>query len=257
MSQNRSGQFCNKPPSGYRNYYYCLFGTMKRKNSNTLIESLSIDCLIFGFIRSELDVLLVQHADGISKGKWALPGGFIKYSEGCDEAAGRLLRELTGVSNIYLEQLKTFGDVDRYPTKRVLTIVYYALVKPENYSLHPGFTAADAKWFKISKVPDLPYDHNEILKYGIKHLKHKVRHEPIGFNLLPGKFTLLQLQELYEAILHKSLDKPNFRRKLLKMNLVAETDEKQRSVSHRAASLYQFDKTNYHKLIEKGFTFEL
>jgi len=227
------------------------------KSPDPLIDAISIDCLIFGFKRAELDILLVQHAEGISKGKWALPGGFIKYSESADDAAMRLLKDLTGVSNIYLEQLKTFGDVGRYPTKRVLTIAYYALVKPENYSIRPGFTASDSKWFKISEVPKLPYDHKEILDYALKHLEHKVRHEPIGFNLVPKKFTLLQLLELYEAILGKTLDKPNFRRKLQKMNLLIQTSEKQNDVSHRAARLFQFDKKNYDKLKEKGFTFEL
>jgi 8-oxo-dGTP diphosphatase len=222
-----------------------------------IIDALSIDCLIFGFKKNELDILLVQHGEGISKGMWALPGGWIKYSEGIKDSANRILNDLTGVSNIYLEQLKTFGSVDRYPTKRVITIAYYALVKPENYTLHPGFTAADAKWFKLSEVPKLPYDHSRILETGIKFLKHKVRHEPIGFNLLPKKFTLLQLQELYEAILDQKLDKPNFRRKLMKMNLLHESKEKQKDVSHRAASLYQFDKKTYDELIEKGFTFEL
>jgi hypothetical protein len=224
---------------------------------DAVIDAISIDCLIFGFKRAELDILLVQHGEGIGKGKWGLPGGFIKYSESADAAAARLLNDLTGVSNIYLEQLKTFGDVHRYPTKRVLTIAYNALIKPENYAIRPGFTAADSKWFKVSQVPKLLYDHNEILKYALKHLEHKVRHEPVGFNLLPKKFTLLQLQELYEAILGKTLDKPNFRRKLQKMNLLIQTNEKQNDVSHRAASLYQFDKKNYDKLIEKGFTFEL
>ena len=230
------------------------------KNVSTdedIIEALSIDCLIFGFKKNELDILLVQHGEGISKGMWALPGGWIKYNEGIKDSANRILNDLTGVSNIYLEQLKTFGSVDRYPTKRVITIVYYALVKPENYVLHPGFTAADAKWFKLSEVPNLPYDHGRILDTGIKFLKHKVRHEPVGFNLLPKKFTLLQLQELYEAILDQKLDKPNFRRKLMKMDLLQECKEKQQDVSHRAASLYQFDKKMYDELIEKGFTFEI
>jgi len=226
-------------------------------NPETIIEALSIDCLIFGFKKNELDILLVQHGEGISKGKWALPGGWIKYNEDVDQAADRLLNDLTGVSNIYLEQLKTFGNVNRYPTKRVITLAYYALVKPENYTLHPGFTASDAQWFKISDVPDLPYDHNEILAFGLKHLRHKVQHEPIGFNLLPKKFTLLQLQELYEAILQKKLDKPNFRRKLMKMDLLELCKEKQTDVSHRAASLYRFDKKTYDRLTEKGFTFEL
>lgn len=225
--------------------------------SDSIIDALSIDSMIFGFKKSELDILLVQHAEGISKGKWALPGGWIRYNEGIDQAAHRILKDLTGVANIYLEQLRAFGDTDRYPVKRVITIAYFALVKPEDYTLHAGFTAADAKWFKVSEVPALPYDHAKILKAGLNHLRHKVRHEPIGFNLLPKKFTLLQLQELYEAILEKKLDKPNFRRKLMKMNLLELSKEKQTDVSHRAASLYRFDKKIYDKLTEKGFTFEL
>lgn len=225
--------------------------------SATIIDALSIDCLIFGFNDTGLEILLVRHAEGISKGKWALPGGWIRYDESVDSAANRILQDLTGVSNIFLEQFHTFGNVDRYPTKRVITIAYYALVKPENYQLTPGFTADDARWFNIHKVPRLPYDHNKILKAGYEHLKHKVRHEPVGFNLLPKKFTLLQLQKLYEAILEQQLDKPNFRRKLMKMNLLVPCDEKQRDVSHRAAQLYRFDKKVYDKLLEKGFSFEL
>jgi len=224
---------------------------------NTVIDALSIDCLIFGFKKGELDILLVQHGEGISKGKWALPGGWIKYNEGVDSAAERLLDALTGVSHIYLEQLGVFGDVGRYPEKRVITIGYFALVKPESYTLHAGFTASDAKWFKLSEVPKLPYDHNSILDFGLRHLKHKVRHEPIGFNLLPRKFTLHQLQEMYEAVLQKKLDKPNFRRKLMNMNLLVTSKEKQKDVSHRAAALYRFDKKIYDRLKEKGFTFEL
>src|SRR5690349_22790559 len=111
------------------------------KQPGDLIDALSIDCLIFGFKKNELDILLVQHGEGISKGKWALPGGWIKYNESADDAAGRLLQDLTGVSKIYLEQLRSFGDVNRYPSKRVITIVYYAMIKPENYTLDPGFTA--------------------------------------------------------------------------------------------------------------------
>lgn len=222
-----------------------------------IIDALSIDCLIFGFKKGELDILLVQHGEGISKGKWALPGGWIQYDESVDESAYRLLKDLTGLSRIYLEQLKVFGEVDRYPQKRVITIAYFAMVKPDDYELHAGFTAADAKWFKISEVPRLPYDHDKILRYGLKHLKHKVKHEPIGFNLLPKKFTLHQLQEVYEAVLGHKVDKPNFRRKLFNMNLLVACKEKQKDVSHRAANLYRFDKKIYNKLKEKGFVFEL
>jgi len=222
-----------------------------------IMDSVSIDCLLFGFNEGTLKVLMVKHGEGISKGKWALPGGWINYNESIDDAAARILKALTGVSNIYLEQLRAFGNLDRYPTKRVITIAYFALVKPENYSLLPGFTATDAKWVEIKDVPRLPYDHKEILDFGCAHLKHKVRHEPIGFNLLPKKFTLLALQELYESILGTTLDKSNFRRKLMNMNLLVLNKEKQKDVSHRAAALYSFDKKIYDRLVKEEFNFEV
>jgi hypothetical protein len=225
--------------------------------SKEIIDALSIDCLIFGFRDGALDILLIEHGEGISKGKWALPGGWIQYDESVDDAANRLLKSLTGVSNIYLEQLRSFGDVGRYPDKRVITIAYNALVNADNYSLNPGFTASDVRWFNIHEVPKLPYDHNKIINSGFAHLKHKVQHEPIGFNLLPKKFTLHHIQQLYEAILETELDKPNFRRKLLKMNLLVPCNEKQQDVSHRAANLYRFDKKIYDQLTEKGFSFAL
>jgi len=230
---------------------------MNKHSPGETIEAISIDCLIFGFKSGSLDILLVQHGEGISKGKWALPGGWIQYSESIDDSASRILRDLTGVANIYLEQVKAFGHVSRYPTKRVITIAYYALVKPESYTLHAGFTAADAQWFKVTDLPELPYDHNQIVAEGIAFLKEKALREPIGFNLIPKKFTLLQLQALYEAILDRRLDKPNFRRKIQKMNFLELCKEKQTDVSHRAASLYRFDKRKYAKLKEKGFAFEL
>ena len=163
---------------------------------------------------------------------------------------------LTGVEKLYLEQLKAFGNVARYPTKRVITIAYFALTRPENYELIPGFTASDAQWFDIHNIPQLPYDHDDILRFGWKSLKRKVKYEPIGFNLLPRKFTLLQLQELYEAILETTLDKPNFRRKIMKMELLLPCDEKQHGVSHRAANLFRFDQKIYNQLKNNVFIFE-
>lgn len=220
-----------------------------------VIDVLSIDCLIFGFDQ-ELNLLLVKHAEGISKGKWALPGGWIKYNESLDNAASRILNALTGVKNIYLQQLRAFGDVERYPNKRVLTVAYYSMVKPEDFELIPGFTASDVKWFRLSDIPEMPYDHNEVLDFGMEHLRHIVRHEPIGFNLLPEKFTLLQLQQLYESVLGETLDKSNFRRKFLKMKLLIDCQEKQKDVPHRAAKLYTFDTDVYNNLKKKGFNFE-
>ncbi|MEL4307744.1 NUDIX hydrolase [Joostella sp. CR20] len=222
-----------------------------------VMNAITIDCAIFGFEQGKLEVLLIQHAEGISKGKWGLPGGWIKEDESIDNAAHRLLKELTGISDLYLEQLKAFGDPNRFPLGRVITIGYYALIKKEDYDVKAGFTASDAKWYKIEDTPNLIYDHNEILKYSLAHLRNKVRTAPIGFNLLPEKFTLYQLMQLYQEILGVELDKPNFRRKILKMKLLVDLKEKQQDVSHRAAKLYKFDPEIYTKLAKKGFNFEM
>jgi 8-oxo-dGTP diphosphatase len=225
--------------------------------SDEIIDALSIDCVIFGFKNKSLYVLLVKHGQGITKGQWALPGGWIKYNESVDDAAYRILTVQTSVSKIFLEQFQTFGDLERFPGKRVITVSYYALVNTEDFELHAGVTVSDAQWFEISRIPKMAFDHGTIFKKCFTFLQHKVQHEPIGFNLLPKKFTLLQLQELYEAILGKELDKPNFRRKLLKMNLLIPCNEKQNDVAHRAASLFRFDKKTYDKLLDKGFSFEI
>jgi 8-oxo-dGTP diphosphatase len=226
------------------------------KNDSSVMNAITIDCVIFGFDKGSLEVLLIQHAEGISKGKWGLPGGWINKKESTDAAAHRLLNELTALDHIYLEQLKAFGNPDRFPLRRVITIGYYALIKREDYNIQAGFTASDAKWYKINQIPDLIYDHNEILTYSLKHLRNRVRQAPIGFNLLPEKFTLLQLMHLYEEILGIEMDKSNFRRKILHMKLLVALDEKQQDVSHRAAKLYKFDSEIYTKLTEKGFNFE-
>ncbi|MDT0676340.1 NUDIX hydrolase [Autumnicola musiva] len=222
----------------------------------SVMSTITIDCVIFGFENGSLEILLVKHGRGIRKGEWGLPGGWIKEKEGLDNAAHRLLRELTGLNNIYLEQLKAFGDPDRFPMGRVITIGYNALIKREDYNIKAGFTASEAKWYKIKEIPNLIYDHNQILDYSLKRLRRRVRQAPIGFNLLPEKFTLLQLMQLYEEILDKEMDKPNFRRKILRMKLLVDLNEKQKDVSHRAAKLYRFEDNIYKKLTEKGFSFE-
>ena len=222
-----------------------------------VIKALSIDNLVFGLDNDELKILLVKQTDPMHQGKWALPGGWIRYDENLRDAAHRLLEELTGVKQLYLEQLKTFGRVNRFPTERVVTIAYYALVSAEHYSLVAGQSAADVSWQSVNNLPELIYDHAEIIAFGMKFLRHQVCHQPIGFNLLPEKFTLLQLQALYEAILNIKLDKPNFRRKILKMNLLHSCNEKQQGVPHRAANLYTFDSQAYDQLSESGFSFEI
>lgn len=221
-----------------------------------VLPGLSIDNLIFGLDHGNLKIMLVKHDVGPGKGRWALPGGWIRHEENLRDAAARLLSELTGVRDLFLEQLKTFGRVDRFPNERVVTIAYYALVSAEDYTLVAGRNTTDASWFDANDLPELIYDHSEIVAYGLNFLRHQVCHKPIGFNLLPEKFTLLQLQELYEAILGTKLDKPNFRRKMMKMNLLASCNEKQKGVPHRAANLYRFDSDAYERLTDKGFSFE-
>jgi len=218
----------------------------------SILEDLSIDCVIFGF-RESMKVLLVRHKDGISQGKWALPGGFVMKNESLDEAAYRILYKLTGIQDLFLEQTKAFGSVDRFPTKRVVTIAYQALVRIDELQLTPGFTADEVKWVPFSEVPPMPYDHQEILSFSQELLRNKIRQEPIGFNMLPEKFTLHQLQSLYEAILGIALDKPNFRRKIDRIKILTPTGEKEKGASHRAAQLYRFDEGAYQSLRERKF----
>ncbi|WP_239023067.1 NUDIX hydrolase [Flavobacterium endoglycinae] len=220
------------------------------------IDGISIDCVIFGFKKESLEVLLVQHAGGESEGSWGLLGGWLKREESADDAAQRILYELTSLDNIYLEQLKAFTNPKRVLDRRVVTIGYYTLVNQEDYDVKASLAVREAKWCRINEIPNLIFDHNEILEFSLMQLRNRVRQAPIGFNLLPEKFTLLQLMHLYEEILGIELDKSNFRRKILHMKLLVALDEKQQDVSHRAAKLFKFDPEIYKKLTEKGFNFE-
>ncbi|WP_348798069.1 NUDIX hydrolase [Flavobacterium adhaerens] len=220
------------------------------------VDGITIDCVIFSFNKENLEVLLVQHAEGESIGQWGLLGGWLQKDESADDAAHRILYELTSLDNIYLEQLKAFTDPKRVIERRVVTIGYYTLVNREDYNIKASLTVREAKWYKIKDIPNLIFDHNEIFNFSLMQLQNRVRQAPIGFNLLPEKFTLLQLMHLYEEILGIELDKSNFRRKILHMKLLVALDEKQQDVSHRAAKLYKFDPAIYEKLTQKGFNFE-
>ena len=231
--------------------------TKKTKENNEITaDFITIDCVIFGFNQGNLEVLLVQHAVGESVGKWGLLGGTLLRDETSDEAAQRILYELTSMDNVYLEQLKAFTNPNRVHERRVITIGYYTLINREDYNIKASLSVTEAKWHKINEIPDLIFDHNEIFDFSYQHLQNRVRQAPIGFNLLPEKFTLLQLMHLYEEILKIELDKSNFRRKILHMKLLVALDEKQQDVSHRAAKLYKFDSEIYDKLTQKGFNFE-
>ena len=230
---------------------------MKAYNYQYPRAALTVDCVVFGFDESELKVLLIQRGLEPFKGKWAFPGGFVRVDETLDEAARRELAEETGLKSVFLEQLYTFGTVDRDPRERVVSVAYYALVKLSDHRAKAATDAANAEWFPISKVPKLAFDHAEILATALARLKGKVRYEPIGFELLPSKFTLSQLQHLYEAVLGAGLDKRNFRKKVLGFGLLVPLKEAQMAGSHRPAQLFRFDAQRYEKLNRKGFNFEL
>lgn len=222
-----------------------------------VLKNISIDCVIFGFKNNELEVLLIKRAINPFMGYWALPGGFIKKEELVKEAADRILFETTGINNIYLEEFEIFDDINRFPNWRVLTLGHYALISPDNYHLSTGIDTSEVKWFSINNLPELPFDHLTIINSALNKLRNRVRYKPIGFELLPAKFTLPQLQKLYEVILGKNLDKRNFRKKIMKMHLLKKLNEKDKNNIKRPALLYKFDSKNYNKLKEKGFVFEI
>lgn len=219
--------------------------------------ALTVDCVIFGFDEGELKVLLIQRGQPPFKGKWALPGGFVEMRETLDEAARRELAEETGLHDVFLEQLYTFGAVDRDPRERVVSVAYYALVPLGRHTIRAASDARSAAWFCASDLPSLAFDHDQILATAIERLRGKVRYQPIGFELLPERFTLSQLQHLYEVILERPLDKRNFRKKVLGTGLLVELDEVEQDVAHRAARLYRFDRRKYERLEKSGFSFEI
>ena len=219
--------------------------------------ALTVDCVVFGVDDDDLRVLLIQRGLPPFEGKWALPGGFVRIDEPLEEAARRELEEETGLARVFLEQLYTFGAVARDPRERVVSVAFYALVNLRDHHVHAATDARDAAWFGVSDVPRLAFDHADILQTALTRLRGKLRYQPIGFELLPKKFTLSQLQHLYELVLERELDKRNFRKRVLAMDLLVETDELERDVAHRAARLYRFDERKYRRLAEAGFNFEL
>ena len=219
--------------------------------------ALTVDIVVFALDEEDLQVMLIQRDLKPFKGHWALPGGFVRTKETLGEAARRELQEETGLQGIFLEQLYTFGDVKRDPRERVVTVAYYALVNLEGHNVKASTDARNAAWFSVNDHPKLAFDHLAILKTAHERLQGKVRYQPIGFELLPEKFTLTQLQHLYEVILDQKLDKRNFRKKVLAMGIVKETNEIEKDVAHRAARLYRFDKRKYDRLTQQGFHFEI
>lgn len=254
-----------------------MFTKIKIKDT-AITPNLSVDCVIFGFDFTELKVLLIEREEGDfandpdKPGVLALPGDHIYANEDLDQAAERVLKELTGLENIYMKQVKAFGNPERMnnerdkkwmkfiraePDVRVITVGYYSLVKLGQYKTEAASFARHAVWQPISEIPILAFDHNEIVNEALKSLRLKLKNEPVGFELLPKKFTLSQLQRLYEIIMGTEFEKRNFRRKILKKDILISLEEKQIGVPHKAARLYQFDKEGYERAKGENYSFSL
>lgn len=235
-----------------------VFNEIVLKESLPVFNSaVSIDCVLFGFDGVDLKILLIERNEEPFKDWWALPGNLVEADESVDESASRILHELTGLSNIYMEQYFTFGDVNRHPQGRVITVAYYAMIRlGGDKALKPlSNYAKRAQWINVKELPKLGFDHKKIYEKGLEKVKRRIKYLPLAFELLPEKFTLTQVQNVYETILGKKLDKRNFRKKILSYKVLKELDEKQKGVSFRAATLYRFDKRKYLKLFGKEISF--
>ncbi|WP_417361080.1 NUDIX hydrolase [Galbibacter sp.] len=217
---------------------------------------LAVDCIIFGFDKEELKILLIKRDFEPEKGKWSLMGGFLQRAETLDDAGNRILQTLTGINNIYMEQLYGFSKVDRDPVERTISVAYYALINIEDHN-EELIEKYSARWFNIKEAPELIFDHNDMVNHAIRRLQYRTSTKPIGFELLPEKFTMRQLQKLYEAILDEKLDKRNFINKINNLDILIKLDEKDMSSSRKGSFLYEFDKEKYHKKVEDGFTFKI
>lgn len=219
--------------------------------------ALAVDCVLFGAADTSLEILLVRRGVAPFADAWALPGGLVQPDETLEQAVLRELREETAVEPDFLEQLYTFGDPGRDPRGRVVSVAHLGLVRPERYPPAGATDAVEARWWPVSELPPLAFDHARIVEVGRTRLQGKVRYQPIGFDLLPARFTLTQLQSLYEVVLERSLDKRNFRRKVLKTGLLVDTGDKVENVRHRPPKLYTFDEARYRELEQQGHLFEL
>jgi ADP-ribose pyrophosphatase YjhB (NUDIX family) len=225
------------------------------KHSKHLV---AVDCIIFGYdlIEKDIKLLLVRRDFEPAKGKWSLAGGFVKPDESLDEAACRVLCNLTGLQDIYMKQLYSYGDPERDPGARVISVAYYALIKIKDIDKELA-VSSEAHWQSLHKVPKLIFDHSSMVERALKDLAVQARIKPVGFELLPSKFTLVQLLDLYSAIYRKQIDKRNFRKKILSMDILEKLDEKEKETSKKGAYYYRFIKSRYNKFIKNGSYFNL
>ncbi|MBA4276334.1 NUDIX domain-containing protein [Flavobacterium sp.] len=217
---------------------------------------LAVDCIIFGFDNEGLKILLIKRDFEPEKGKLSLIGGFLKKEEVLNSAAIRILNSYTGLQDIYMEQLYAFSEVDRDPVERTISVAYYALINIENHN-EDLIQNYQAKWYSVSSVPKLIFDHDKMVVHAIRRLRYRTSIKPIGFELLPEKFTMLQLQKLYESILSKELDKRNFISKINSLDILIKLDEKDMMSSRKGSYLYRFDKDKYEEKLLNNFVLNL
>lgn len=216
----------------------------------------AIDCIIFGFENGNLKLLLVKRRLEPCSGDWSLMGGFLFENESLDEAASRVLNQLTGLKNVYLRQFHAYGDIGRDPADRVISVAYFALIKISEHD-HNLVREYDARWFTYEEKPVLIFDHDTMVASALEQLRFEAKTRPVGFELLPEKFTLPQFQSLYECIYQKKLDNRNFRKSILSTEILEKLDEKDRAGSKKGAWFYRFDKEKYQELVTNGFRFNL
>ncbi len=218
----------------------------------------SVDCIIFGYdlIEKEIKLLLFKRIVEPAKGKWSLAGGFVEMDESLDASASRILKNLTGLDSVYMKQSYTYGNVHRDPGARVISVVYFALIAIRDIDKDVA-RKNGVHWRSLNRLPNLIFDHPLMVKKSLHELQEQVKVKPVGFELLPEKFTLVQLQDLYEAIYQKKVDKRNFRKKILSMEILEKLDEKEKETSKRGAYYYKFNKSRYERLEQNGFYFNL
>ncbi|MEO0472898.1 MAG: NUDIX domain-containing protein [Bacteroidota bacterium] len=217
---------------------------------------IAVDNIIFGFDGEKLNVLILKRHFEPLLGNWCLVGEFVKENESLDHAANRVVEELTGLKGLFMEQFFTYGTPERDPAARTISVAYYTLIRSDDYHQELG-RQKGAAWFPVEEVPALVFDHNHMIRQALKVLRQKTRTQPIGFHLLPEKFTLPQLRSLYEAIHGQTIDHGNFSKKLHSMQLLTRLEEKDKSQSKKGAFYYRFEENRYQTLLEQGFLFDL
>lgn len=218
---------------------------------------LTVDAVVFGYEEGNISVLLIKRKYEPFKGNWAIPGGFVLNNEPLETAVERELHEETGIKINYLEQLYTFGKPNRDPRGRVVSVAYFGLVRPNVFILQASTDAELAQWFHIDELPKLSFDHKRILAMAIERLQAKITYEPIGFELLTNKFPFSDLEKLYTTLLGRAIDRRNFRKKIMSLNVLDELNEKVSRGSGRPANLFQFNQKRYFQLKKEGIIFEI